>query len=138
MFWFAWNTVVGWVAQAASESCSSLSDEQVVAALGAAMAVRSGTEAVTASLVGQAETRGVRAQQAQASTAGRLRRRFQVSPREATGSPRWRRCFGNLDPLAGAEVREVLEVAARPVDAVDGIRDERNREQCLADALVEW
>ena len=34
-------------------------------------------------------------------------------------------------------MREVLEAAARPVDAVDGVRDERNPEQRLADALVE-
>ena len=68
---------------AAADSCWSLSDGEVVAALGAALSVRSGTEAVTASLVGQAESRGVRTQLAQASTAGWLRRRFQLSSREA-------------------------------------------------------
>lgn len=90
---------------AAADACWSLSDAEVVAALGAALSVRSGTEAVTASLVAQAETRGVRSQLAQASTAGWLRRRFQLSSREAhrlTGLaevlPRW---VGVAAALAG-------------------------------------
>src|SRR5687768_17820812 len=71
------------LAEAASDACWSLSDAEVVAALGAALSVRSSVEAVTAGLVAQAECRGVRAQLAAASTAGWLRRRFQLSSREA-------------------------------------------------------
>ena len=45
---------------------------------------------------------------------------------------------GALDALSGALVREMLEAAARPVDAVArGYRDPREPEQRLADALVE-
>ena len=44
---------------------------------------------------------------------------------------------GHLDPLAGAEVREILEATARPVDTVDGMPDDRSPEQRLVDALVE-
>ena len=84
------------LSEAAADSCWSLSDGEVVAALASVLAVRSSVEAVTASLVAQAECRGVRAQLAQASTAGWLRRRFQLSSREAhrlTGLaevlPRW-------------------------------------------------
>ena len=52
----------GLLAEAASDACWSLSDAEVVAALGAALAARSSVEAVTATLVAQAECRGVRAQ----------------------------------------------------------------------------
>ena len=69
----------------------SLSDAEVVAGLGAVLAVRSSVEALTAALVDQAEIRGVRAQLNQASTARWLRRRFQLSAREA----------GRLTALAG-------------------------------------
>ena len=69
----------------------SLSDAEVVAGLGEVLAVRSSVEAITAALVDQAECRGVRAQLNQASTARWLRRRFQLSAREA----------GRLTSLAG-------------------------------------
>ena len=71
------------LAEAASDACWSLSDSDVITALGAALSVRSSVEAVTAGLVAQAECPGVRAQLRQASTAGWLRRRFQLSSREA-------------------------------------------------------
>ena len=48
------------LAEAASDACWSLSDGEVVAALGAALSVRSSVEAVTAGLVAQAECRGCR------------------------------------------------------------------------------
>ena len=232
----------------------SLSDAEVVAGLGEVLAVRSSVEAVTAALVDQAECRGVRAQLNQASTARWLRRRFQLSAREAgrltalaEGLPRWlgvqaalaagrvgvesaaaivtvladlppetsaadltaaeellltqagcldpaelARCgqalaealtvtpdvddpaeaaavaaeaaaaeaaeasrwdrralrlvrrrdgmvgiTGQLDPLDGALVWEVLEATARPTAAVDGVGDDRDPEQRMADALVE-
>ena len=93
----------GLLAEAADESCWPLSDSEVVTALGAAFAVRSSVEALTASLVAQAECRGVRAQLAAASTAGWLRRRFQLSSREAHRLtslaevlPRWVGVINNL------------------------------------------
>ena len=232
----------------------SLSDAEVVAGLAEVLAVRSSVEAVTAALVDQAEIRGVRAQLNQASTARWLRRRFQLSAREAGRLtslagvlPRWlgvqgalaagrvgvesaaaivtvladlpsetsaadltaaedlligqagcldpgelARCgqalaealtvtphvddpaeaarvaaeaaaaqaaeasrwdrralrlvrrrdgmvgiTGQLDALDGALVWEVLEATARPTAAVDGVGDDRDPEQRMADALVE-
>ncbi len=44
---------------------------------------------------------------------------------------------GQLDPLDGALVWEVLEATARPTAAVDGVGDDRDPEQRMADALVE-
>ena len=44
---------------------------------------------------------------------------------------------GTLDALSGALVREILEAAARPVDAVDGVTDDRHPGQRMADALTE-
>jgi uncharacterized protein DUF222 len=108
----------------------------VVTALGAALAVRSGTEAVTASLVGQAETRGVRAQLAQASTAGWLRRRFQVSPREAHRLtslaevlPRWMGvaaalAAGRVGVEAAAVITEVLTDLPATTSGADATRAE--------------
>ena len=211
---------------AMSDSCWSLSEAEVVAAVGEVLAVRSVTEAMTATLVGQAETRGIYTQVAATSTTGWLRRRFQVSLTEArrltalaSALPRWaqatadertrgeallvtqaqtldpgelalcgqalkealtvtpdvddpdeaeraakaardaaareageweRRAVrlirrrdgmlgitGTLDALTGALVREILEDAARPADAVEGVTDERSPGQRLADALTE-
>jgi hypothetical protein len=236
---------------ACSESFWSLSEAEVVAAVGAVLAVRSVTEAVTAALVGQVQTRGVYTQVAAESSTGWLRRRFGVSLTEArrltalaAALPRWAQVevalaqgrvsaeaaaaittvlealpgtasageltraegllvdqaatldpgelavcgqaltealtvrpdvddpaeaervakdaeareagewerrglrlvnrrdgmvgiTGALDPLSGALVREVLEAAARPGDAVDGVGDDRRPGQRLADALTE-
>ena len=242
------------IALAAEQSYWSPADAEVVAALGEVLAARSGLEAVTASLVGQADARGVRCELLQTSTAGWLRRKFRLSSAEAkrlttlaTALPRWgqveralregrvsaeaaeaitrvlnalpdtatadelsraeellvgqaatldpaelglcgqalgealtvtpdvddpaeaervakeladaeageasgweRRAvrlvrrrdgmlgiIGALDALSGAQVREILEAAARPPDAVQGVPDDRSPGQRLADALVE-
>ncbi len=59
---------------AAADAWWSLSEQDVVAGLGSVLAVRSATEAITASLVGQAQTRGIYTQVAATSTTGWLRR----------------------------------------------------------------
>ena len=58
---------------AVSESWWSLSEAQVVVAVGEVLAVRSATEAVTAALVSQVETRGVYTQVAATNATGWLR-----------------------------------------------------------------
>ena len=68
---------------AASDAWWSLSEQDVLAGLRSALAVRSATEAVTASLVGQAQSRGIYTEVAATSTTGWLRRRFQLSLTEA-------------------------------------------------------
>ena len=134
------------LSEGASDSCWSLSDGEVVAALGAALAVRSRTEAVTASLVAQAETRGVRAQLAQASTAGWLRRRFQVSPREAHRLtslaevlPRW---MGVAAALAagrvGVEAAAVITGVLAELPATTSAADLTRAEAMLVDQAATW
>jgi hypothetical protein len=236
---------------AVSDAWWSMSERDVVAAVGEVLAVRSATEAVTAALVGQVQTRGVYTQVAADSSTGWLRRRFGLSLTEArrlttlaAELPRWAQVelalargrvsaeaaaaittvldglpgtasageltraegllvtqaatldpgelavcgqalkealtvtpdvddpaeaervakeaeareasqwegrglrlvrrrdgmvgiTGALDPLTGALVREVLEAAARPGDAVDGVCDDRRPGQRMADALTE-
>jgi hypothetical protein len=239
---------------ACSESFWSLSEAEVVEGVGVVLAVRSATEAVTAALVGQAQTRGIYTQVAASSTTGWLRRRFGLSVTEArrlttlaAALPRWAQVelavvegrvsaeaaaaittvlealpgtasageltraegllvdqagtldpgqlavcgqaltealtvtpdvddpaeaeraardardaaaregsqwqgrglrlvhrrdgmvgiTGVFDPLTGALVREVLEAAARPAEAVDGVSDDRRPGQRMADALTE-
>ena len=127
------------LAQAATDSCWSLADGEVVAALGAALSLRSRTEAVTASLVAQADTRGVRAQLGQASTAGWLRRRFQLSAREARrlttladGLPRW---LGVQRALAagrvGAEAAAVITTVLADLPATTSAADATHAEELL-------
>ena len=84
------------VAAAAEAPCWSPSDAEVVVAIGELLAARSGLEAVTAALVGQADARGVRCELLQTTTKGWLRRRFQLSSTEvgrlvtlAAALPRW-------------------------------------------------
>jgi hypothetical protein len=59
---------------AGSRAWWSLSEREAVAAVGEVLAVRSATEAVTASLLGQVETRGIYTQVAASNTTGWLRR----------------------------------------------------------------
>ena len=77
----AWSQVL--LGHAATNSGWSLSDDEVVATLQTVLAVRSSLEAVTASLAAQADTRAVRERLGQPTTKGWLRRRFQLSAREA-------------------------------------------------------
>ena len=124
------------LAEAASDSCWSLSDAEVVAALGSVLAARSSLEAVTASLVAQADTRGARAQLGQASTAGWLRRRFQLSAREAgrlttlaDALPRWvgvqaALAAGRVGVEAAAVITTVLGDLPVTTSAADATRAE--------------
>ena len=72
------------LAETASDPCWSLSDGDVVAALGTSLAVRSSSEALTASLVAQAETLGVRTLLGQLTTGGGCAGRS-GSPRPSPG-----------------------------------------------------
>ena len=125
--------------EAASDSGWSLSDGEVVAALASVLAVRSSVEAVTASLVAQADTRGVRAQLGQASTAGWLRRRFQLSAREAgrlttlaDGLGRWLGVAGALAAgRVGVEAAAVITTVLADLPAGTSAADATRAEELL-------
>ena len=99
---------------------------------------------MTASLVAQADTRGVRAQLGQASTAGWLRRRFQLSAREARrlttladGLPRW---LGVQRALAagrvGAEAAAVITTVLADLPATTSAADATHAEELLILSLI--
>ena len=121
---------------AASDAWWSLSEQDVVAGLSAALAVRSATEAVTASLVGQAETRGIYTQVAASNSTGWLRRMFQLSLTEArrlttlaAELPRWAQvelalAQGRVSAEAAAAITGVLNALPATATAAERARAE--------------
>ena len=114
----------------------SLTDDQVVAAVGEVLALRSCAEALTASLVAQAESRAVRQRLGQVTTTGWLRRRFLLPLTEArrltdltAALPKWSRVRAALAeaPLgvqAAAVITTVLSGLPETTSAAELVRAE--------------